>query len=77
MRAPQFLRLLCREPLNYEVVRQKGSHRRLESTNGYPPLEHSWHDGDTIAPGLVRKVLVKDVGLSVEEALTLIRGGRR
>jgi predicted RNA binding protein YcfA (HicA-like mRNA interferase family) len=77
MRAPKLLALLCRAPLNYEIVRQNGSHRRLESPSGYPPLGFSWHDGVTIPRGLVRKVLVDDVGLSVEEALTLVRGGRR
>jgi predicted RNA binding protein YcfA (HicA-like mRNA interferase family) len=77
MRAPKLLAILRRAPLNYQIVRQEGSHRRLESTSGYPPLGFSWHDGDTIPRGLVRKVLVKDVGLSVEEALTLIQGGRR
>ena len=46
--------------------------RRLESSRGYPPLGFAWHDGVTLAPGLVRKVLVKDVGLSVEQALELL-----
>jgi predicted RNA binding protein YcfA (HicA-like mRNA interferase family) len=58
-------------------VRQKGSHRRLESTSGYPPLGFSWHDSVTISRRHVRKVLVDDVGLSEEEALTLVQGGRR
>lgn len=75
MRAPKLLSVLCRAPLNDRIVRQNGSHRRLESSSGYPPLGFAWHDGVTIPRGLVRKVLVKDVGLSVEEALTLLRGG--
>lgn len=73
MKAQQLMAVLTRAPLHYRVVRQRGtSHRRLESTAGYPPLTFSWHDGATIAPGLVRKTLVKDVGLTVEEALRLV-----
>ncbi len=72
MRAPELLAILTREPLNYRIVRQRGSHRRLESDSGYPPLGFAWHDGVTIPPGLVRKVLTKDVGLPTEEALRLL-----
>ena len=72
LKARQLLAILSREPLAYAVVRQQGSHRRLQSTNGYPPLSFAWHDGATIPPGLVRKVLVKDVGLSEAAALALI-----
>ena len=71
-KARQLLAIHSREPLAYAVVRQQGSHRRLQSTNGYPPLSFAWHDGATIPPGLVRKVLVKDVGLSEAAALALI-----
>ena len=63
--------MLTREPLSYEVVRQKGSHRRLRSPN-YPPLTFSFHDSATIPPGLVRKILTKDIGLSEEEARKLL-----
>ena len=31
-------------------------------------------DGQTLAPGLVKKILVKDVGLTEDAALVLIRG---
>jgi predicted RNase H-like HicB family nuclease len=30
------------------VVRQTGSHRRLKSAAGCPPLTFAWHDGATI-----------------------------
>jgi predicted RNA binding protein YcfA (HicA-like mRNA interferase family) len=72
MRARRLLTVLARPPLSYRVVRQTGSHRRLESSAGYPPLTFAWHDGVTIAPGAVRKVLVKEVGLSAEDALRLL-----
>jgi predicted RNA binding protein YcfA (HicA-like mRNA interferase family) len=71
-RSNELFAVLTRAPLNYRVVRQKGSHKKLESDSGYPPIGFSWHDGVTLAPGLVRKVLTKDVGLSIEEALRLL-----
>lgn len=75
MKAPELMRLLAREPLNYEVERVRGSHKRLKSRSGYPELGLAFHDKDTVAPGLVRKILTKDVGLSLEDALRLT--GRR
>jgi predicted RNA binding protein YcfA (HicA-like mRNA interferase family) len=71
LKSKALLALLKRKPLGYEVVRQKGSHRRFESPNGYPPLTFAWHDGATIPRGAVRKVLINDVGLSEEEASEL------
>jgi predicted RNA binding protein YcfA (HicA-like mRNA interferase family) len=73
MKARQLLAVLTRPPLQYRVVRQAGSHRRLTSAAGYPPLTFAWHDGATIAPGVVRDVLMKDVGLSSQEALRCLR----
>jgi predicted RNA binding protein YcfA (HicA-like mRNA interferase family) len=72
LKARKLLRILCRVPLAYQVVRQAGSHRKLESSAGYPPLTFSWHDGATVPAGAVRKVLVKDIGLEEEEALKLL-----
>ncbi len=72
MKGRDLFAVLAREPLCYVVVRQKGSHRRMESDRGYPPLTFAFHAGDSIPPGLVRKVLVKDVELSVDEAVALL-----
>jgi hypothetical protein len=38
----------------------------------YPTLHLAFHDNQQLAPGLVRKILVKDIGLSVAEALALL-----
>jgi len=73
MKARQSLAVLMRPPLRYRVVRQVGSHRRLQSAAGYPPLTFAWHDGATVTPGLVRKVLVRQVGLSAQEALQCLK----
>lgn len=53
LKARALLAVLCREPLNYRVVRQVGSHRRLEAPNR-PALMLAFHERTTIAPGLVR-----------------------
>lgn len=71
MKGRTLLRVLTSEPLSYQVVRQKGSHRQLRSPN-HPPLTFSFHDSATIPPGLVRKILTKDIGLSEEEARKLL-----
>ena len=71
MKARELLAVLMREPLNYEIVRQRGSHRRLKAP-GRPPLTFAFHDRATVGPGLVRKVLCRDVGLSEAEALKVL-----
>jgi predicted RNA binding protein YcfA (HicA-like mRNA interferase family) len=70
LKAKQLLRILTSEPLSYEIVRQKGSHRRLESPN-YPPLTFSFHDRQTIPSGLVKRILTQQVGLAEDEARRL------
>jgi predicted RNA binding protein YcfA (HicA-like mRNA interferase family) len=71
MKARELLAVLIREPLSYEIVRQRGSHRRLKAA-GRPPITFAFHDGATIAPGMVRKILCRDVGLGEDEALKLL-----
>jgi predicted RNA binding protein YcfA (HicA-like mRNA interferase family) len=71
LKARALLAVLYREPLGYRVVRQSGSHRRLEAP-GLPPLTLAFHDRATIAPGLVRKILVDDVGLTEADARRLL-----
>ena len=67
------MKVLQREPLGYEIVRQKGSHRTLESRNGYPgPILFAYHDTATISPQGVRRILCEDVELTEEEALALL-----
>lgn len=71
MKAKRLLAVLERKPLNYRVKRQSGSHRRMEAP-GRPPLNFAFHDKATIPSGLVRKILVKDVGLAEDEARKLL-----
>jgi predicted RNA binding protein YcfA (HicA-like mRNA interferase family) len=71
MKAKRLLAVLMREPLNYRVARQSGSHRRLKAP-GRPSFTFAWHDRDEVSPGEVREVLVRTVGLAEHEALDLL-----
>lgn len=70
VKAAKMLRIL--DGLGYVTVRQKGSHRRLKAP-GRPSLTFSHFGGDELPPGLVRTILVKEVGLTIEEALEVVR----
>jgi predicted RNA binding protein YcfA (HicA-like mRNA interferase family) len=63
---------LLRRELDYQVVRQRGSHRRLEA-EGRPTLTFAFHDGVSLSPGVVRDILMKQVGLSLDEALRVVK----
>lgn len=69
---PALRRMLERQPLEYRLERQSGSHLKLTAM-GRPDLYLAFHDRATIPPGLVRKILVQDVGLEEGEALGLIQ----
>jgi predicted RNA binding protein YcfA (HicA-like mRNA interferase family) len=73
MSGRELLAALCRKPLGYVVVRQEGSHRTLRA-DGRPDLLFAFHDRSSIAPGLVRKILMSDIGLSDAEAWKVLRG---
>jgi predicted RNA binding protein YcfA (HicA-like mRNA interferase family) len=70
MKARELLAVLMREPLSYQLVRQRGSHQRLNAL-GRPAITFAFHDDATIAPGLVRKIFCRDVGLGEDEVLKL------
>jgi predicted RNA binding protein YcfA (HicA-like mRNA interferase family) len=69
IKAKNLAEILRREPLNYRVVRQSGSHRRLESS-GRPTF--AFHDPTFARAERVRAVLTKDVGLAETEELALL-----
>lgn len=71
MKAKQLLAVLMREPLGYRVVRQKGSHRILRAP-GRPRLSYAFHDRKSLSGGIVREVLVDQVGLEEQDALDLL-----
>ena len=49
----------------YEVVRSKGSHVHLRA-DGRTPITMALHR-DEAPPGMVRKILLKDAGLTEDE----------
>ncbi|MBN2176973.1 MAG: type II toxin-antitoxin system HicA family toxin [Demequinaceae bacterium] len=67
------LRILTRAPLNYRVVRQRGSHRLLLSDSRPDrPLTFAFHDRSTLSPQAVRVILVDTIGLDDNDALELL-----
>lgn len=71
MRARELLGLLSKSPLGYEVTRRKGSHRVLDAP-GRPRLIFAFHDGQTVGPAMVKKILTRDVGLTEDQARELL-----
>jgi len=71
LKAPRLLAVLMRKPLNYRIVSQHGSHRHLESDD-YPPIDFCWHDKQTLPGALVRRILMKRIGLSEQQARKLL-----
>jgi predicted RNA binding protein YcfA (HicA-like mRNA interferase family) len=72
LKARRLLAVLQREPLAYDIARQRGSHRLLVSRRGYPSFVFAFHDRATVSPGAVRATLVTRVGLAEQEALRLL-----
>lgn len=70
MKSSDLLHILAH--LGYIEYRRVGSHRRLKA-NGRPDLTFAFHDGQTVPPGLVRKILAKDVGLSEDEIREILK----
>jgi predicted RNA binding protein YcfA (HicA-like mRNA interferase family) len=70
LKAQRLLSILQAKPLGYRVARQSGSHRRMTSAD-YPPITFAFHDGATIPGGMVRKILVDQVGLDEADARRL------
>lgn len=68
--ARAMLRVLSQ--LGYVIKRQRGSHRQLEA-HGMPPVTFAFHDRETLSPGEVRDILVKQVGLSQDKALEAVK----
>lgn len=67
LRGRQLLAILTREPLNYRIVRQRGSHRTLTSS-AWPRIIYAFHDSQEVTGFVVRDVLVNQVGLTDADA---------
>lgn len=71
LKAKKLLQLLQAEPLGYRIVRQSGSHRKLEAS-GHPTIVFAFHDNQTIRPSTVKDILCNQVGLPEKDARTLL-----
>lgn len=75
MKAREFRRLLYRRLGYQDSGKSKGgSHRRLVAP-GRPTITFAFHDKAEVSPGLVRSILVNQVGLSLDEAREVVRRG--
>lgn len=48
----------------------------MKSSQGYPQLLFTGHEGDEMGPTRVKKMLVDQVGLSQEQAIKLLQEGK-
>jgi predicted RNA binding protein YcfA (HicA-like mRNA interferase family) len=71
LKAKKLVRILQAEPLGYRIVRQRGSHRKLEAPSR-PTIFVSFHDSQTIRPSTVKDILCNQVGLAEQDALALL-----
>lgn len=72
MKAKKFRALL--RSLGYRKLRGQGSHEVLHA-DGRPQIVYAFHSGATIPGGLVRNILVKQVGLTLDEAKEVVENG--
>jgi predicted RNA binding protein YcfA (HicA-like mRNA interferase family) len=72
MKTKELIKCLCRAPLYYKIVRQRGSHRTLKSKN-YPDIRIGYHDSYEVSGKFVRDLLMKRVGLTQAMAREVIR----
>ena len=72
LKAKKLYGILTRSPLSYGVAHRAGSHRKLVSENGYPTIEFAFHENETISGGVIKRILCDQIGLTEEEAMTLL-----
>jgi predicted RNA binding protein YcfA (HicA-like mRNA interferase family) len=71
MKTKELIRCLCRSPLYYKIIRQKGSHRTLKSAC-YPTLTIGYHDSVEVSGRYIKNLLVNEIGLSEDMARQVI-----
>lgn len=63
------------QEVGYVLDRQNGSHRQFTAPSK-ARITISFADGDDVAPGVCRKVLTREAGLTEEYAIRLLEGRR-
>lgn len=72
MKASELLNILMRKPLNYRIIRVRGSHRTLVAI-GRPTILFAFHTSKEISAREVKGVLMGQVKLNQVEALEVIK----
>lgn len=72
MKAKELLRLLQKKPLNYTIIRQRGSHKRLKSDVG-DTFTFAYHGSEELSGKQVFYILVVQVGLSETFAMEVLK----
>lgn len=73
MKARRLRSLLARQ-LGYQAEAGKGgSHRKLHAP-GRPTITFAFHDGDEVGAAMIRSILMRDVGLTLDEAKKVVGG---
>ncbi len=72
MKSKQVLRLLLSNRFDYEIVRQRGSHRTLRSPR-FPRIIYSYHDDKELSSGELRTLFCNTIGLTLNQALEVLR----
>ena len=72
MKANRLLALLTSNKLGHKIVASKGSHRTLTSPR-YPKIILAFHENRELSGIEVKKVLCGQVGLTVTEALEVLK----
>lgn len=55
---------------------QRGSHAKFRSRDGERRFTFAYHDNKEVTGGVVRSILVDDVGLTLEQARRVARKGK-
>jgi hypothetical protein len=72
MKSQRMLRLLTSSPFNYTIKSQRGSHLVLISPS-YPEFTFIYHHGKELSGIRVRKILCNEIGLSLNQALGVMK----
>jgi len=72
LKAKIFYRVLTSEPLNYRLKRKGSGSHRILFYEGRETINFSWHDNEEISGQIIKKVLIKNARLTIEQAWEVI-----
>jgi predicted RNA binding protein YcfA (HicA-like mRNA interferase family) len=72
LNAKVFYRILTSEPLNYKLKRKGSGSHRILCAKGRQMINFSWHDNEEISGHVIKRILVCNAMLTVEQAWEVI-----